>query len=226
MSKSGVFAHFGSREELQISVVREYHDALRGRSVLPGDAASRAACRGCARCSTAGCSASRSRSTRAASTSAARSSSTTGPGPVRDALAQMVQTWHGALERAIRIADRRRPPARRHRPAADAVRDPRPDPGAAPRRALPALPGALDRAHGVRTRFAPPARRCATPARAGAPTRRRTRTPRQDRAAAAARAADSAPISFHQEPLHAALHPAAARHAVRAARGAQRRRAN
>ena len=26
MSKSGVFAHFGSREELQISVVREYHD--------------------------------------------------------------------------------------------------------------------------------------------------------------------------------------------------------
>src|SRR6478736_6911738 len=26
MSKSGVFAHFGSREELQISVVREYHE--------------------------------------------------------------------------------------------------------------------------------------------------------------------------------------------------------
>src|SRR4029450_8925708 len=25
MSKPGVFAHFGSREELQISVVREYH---------------------------------------------------------------------------------------------------------------------------------------------------------------------------------------------------------
>lgn len=25
MSKSGVFAHFGSREELQMSVVREYH---------------------------------------------------------------------------------------------------------------------------------------------------------------------------------------------------------
>src|SRR5688572_13596354 len=25
MSKSGVFAHFGSREELQISVIREYH---------------------------------------------------------------------------------------------------------------------------------------------------------------------------------------------------------
>ena len=26
MSKSGVFAHFGSREELQISVIRQYHD--------------------------------------------------------------------------------------------------------------------------------------------------------------------------------------------------------
>jgi len=26
MSKSGVFAHFGSREELQITVIREYHD--------------------------------------------------------------------------------------------------------------------------------------------------------------------------------------------------------
>ena len=26
MSKSGVFAHFGSREELQISVIREYHE--------------------------------------------------------------------------------------------------------------------------------------------------------------------------------------------------------
>ena len=25
MSKSGVFAHFGSRDELQIAVVREYH---------------------------------------------------------------------------------------------------------------------------------------------------------------------------------------------------------
>ena len=28
MSKSGVFAHFGSREELQISVIREYHARL------------------------------------------------------------------------------------------------------------------------------------------------------------------------------------------------------
>ena len=32
MSKSGVFAHFGSREELQISVIHEYHQRWRARS--------------------------------------------------------------------------------------------------------------------------------------------------------------------------------------------------
>jgi hypothetical protein len=35
MSKSGVFAHFGSREELQISaVVTEYHAKFRAGSLL------------------------------------------------------------------------------------------------------------------------------------------------------------------------------------------------
>ncbi len=43
MSKSGVFAHFGSREELQISVVREYRC-----SSLPWPAC--AACPACVRC--------------------------------------------------------------------------------------------------------------------------------------------------------------------------------
>jgi AcrR family transcriptional regulator len=35
MSKSGVFAHFGSREELQISVVREYHQRFEGEVFYP-----------------------------------------------------------------------------------------------------------------------------------------------------------------------------------------------
>jgi len=35
MSKSGVFAHFGSREELQISVVREYHDRFEHEVFVP-----------------------------------------------------------------------------------------------------------------------------------------------------------------------------------------------
>ncbi len=35
MSKSGVFAHFGSREELQISVVREYHQRFEQEVFFP-----------------------------------------------------------------------------------------------------------------------------------------------------------------------------------------------
>ena len=35
MSKSGVFAHFGSREELQISVVREYHHQFEQEVFFP-----------------------------------------------------------------------------------------------------------------------------------------------------------------------------------------------
>jgi len=35
MSKSGVFAHFGSREELQISVIREYHQRFEMEVFFP-----------------------------------------------------------------------------------------------------------------------------------------------------------------------------------------------
>ena len=35
MSKSGVFAHFGSREELQISVIREYHTKFEEEVFFP-----------------------------------------------------------------------------------------------------------------------------------------------------------------------------------------------
>ena len=35
MSKSGVFAHFGSREELQISVIREYHNRFEQEVFYP-----------------------------------------------------------------------------------------------------------------------------------------------------------------------------------------------
>ena len=53
MSKSGVFAHFGSREELQISVVREYHTRFEDEVFYPA-LQGRVACRGCARCSPTG----------------------------------------------------------------------------------------------------------------------------------------------------------------------------
>ena len=41
MSKSGVFAHFGSREELQVSVVREYHARFEDEVFYPAMKADR-----------------------------------------------------------------------------------------------------------------------------------------------------------------------------------------
>ena len=49
MSKSGVFAHFGSREELQISVIHQYF-ALFERDVFMSPWKSRAACPGSRPC--------------------------------------------------------------------------------------------------------------------------------------------------------------------------------
>ena len=103
MSKSGVFAHFGSREELQISVVREYHAKFEEEVFRPAMKARRGLPRlralfdrwfkrvsveidaGCIYISGA-------------------VEFDDRPGPVRDALVTMVQTWQDALERAIGLA--------------------------------------------------------------------------------------------------------------------------
>lgn len=103
MSKSGVFAHFGSREELQISVVREYHARFDQEVFEPSMREARGLPRlralfdrwfkrvsieidaGCIYISGA-------------------VEFDDRPGPVRDALVAMVQTWHSALERAIRMS--------------------------------------------------------------------------------------------------------------------------
>ena len=103
MSKSGVFAHFGSREELQISVIREYHTRFEEEVFFPSLAEPRGMSRlkalferwvrrvsveldsGCIYISGA-------------------VEFDDRPGPVRDALAAMVRDWQLALERAIRIA--------------------------------------------------------------------------------------------------------------------------
>jgi AcrR family transcriptional regulator len=103
MSKSGVFAHFGSREELQISVIREYHTRFEEEVFFPALAEPRGLPRlgalferwvrrvsmeldsGCIYISGA-------------------VEFDDRPGPVRDALAAMVRDWQLALERAIRIA--------------------------------------------------------------------------------------------------------------------------
>jgi len=103
MSKSGVFAHFGSREELQISVIREYHARFEEEVFFPAIGEARGLPRlrdlferwvrrvsveidsGCIYISGA-------------------VEFDDRPGPVRDALAGMVRAWHAALEKAIRIA--------------------------------------------------------------------------------------------------------------------------
>lgn len=103
MSKSGVFAHFGSREELQISVVREYHTRFEDEVFYPAMEAPRGLPRvralfdnwmkrtsveidsGCIYISGA-------------------VEFDDRPGPVRDALASSVTTWQDAFKRAIEIA--------------------------------------------------------------------------------------------------------------------------
>lgn len=103
MSKSGVFAHFGSREELQISVVREYHARFEDEVFFPALHQPRGLPRlhamfdhwmnrtsveidsGCIYISGA-------------------VEFDDRPGPVRDALADSVRTWLAAMHRAVEQA--------------------------------------------------------------------------------------------------------------------------
>ncbi len=100
MSKSGVFAHFGSREELQISVIREYFKQFEHAVFYPALAVPRGLPRvrvlfenwmrlvagevqaGCIFISGA-------------------AEFDDRPGPVRDALAGSVKTWLAAVHRAV-----------------------------------------------------------------------------------------------------------------------------
>jgi AcrR family transcriptional regulator len=100
MSKSGVFAHFGSREELQISVVREYHRRFEEEVFFPAMKEPRGLPRlralfrnwmartsleidsGCLYISGA-------------------VEFDDRPGPVRDALVGSVQSWLDAMHRAV-----------------------------------------------------------------------------------------------------------------------------
>lgn len=103
MSKSGVFAHFGSREELQIAVVTEYHAKFEEEVFFPAIREPRGLPRmrglyerwvrrvsveidsGCIYISGA-------------------VEFDDRPGPVRDALVSMVKAWHAALHKAITLA--------------------------------------------------------------------------------------------------------------------------
>jgi AcrR family transcriptional regulator len=104
MSKSGVFAHFGSREELQISVIREYHAKFEEEVFFP---AVREAPRGLPRL--------RALFERWVKRVSVELDSgciyisgavefDDRPGPVRDALVDMVRAWQAALDKSIRLA--------------------------------------------------------------------------------------------------------------------------
>lgn len=103
MSKSGVFAHFGSREELQISVVREYHDRFEQEVFYPAMQQPR----GLPRLRSLFSNWMRRTSAEIDSGCLYISGAVEfddRPGPVRDALAASVMTWHKALQRAVTLA--------------------------------------------------------------------------------------------------------------------------
>ena len=103
MSKSGVFAHFGSRDDLQIAVIREYHARFEEEVFFPAVRETRGLPRlralferwvrrvaveldsGCIYISGA-------------------VEFDDRPGPVRDALAAMVCDWQAALQKAIDLS--------------------------------------------------------------------------------------------------------------------------
>lgn len=100
MSKSGVFAHFGSREELQISVIHEYHQRFEQEVFYPALKAER----GLARLRAMFANWMRRSSVEIDSgciyiSGAVEFDERTGP--VRDALAQSVEIWHSAMRRGI-----------------------------------------------------------------------------------------------------------------------------
>lgn len=103
MSKSGVFAHFGSREELQISVVREYHERFERDVFRPALEQPR----GLPRLRALFDNWMRQTSLEIDSGCIYISGAVEfddRPGPVRDALVETVTTWQAALRRAIRLA--------------------------------------------------------------------------------------------------------------------------
>ena len=105
MSKSGVFAHFGSREELQISVVREYHQRFEQEVFYPALEAPR----GLPRLRAMFANWMQRTSTELDSGCIYISGAVEfddRAGPVRDALAESVHTWLGAMTRAVVLSIR------------------------------------------------------------------------------------------------------------------------
>ena len=103
MSKSGVFAHFGSREDLQIEVLKLYHQHFEQEVFYP----SRKMARGLPRLESMFVRWVKRVNVEIASGCIYISGAVEyddNPGPIRDALVGMVQAWQNALHRCIRQA--------------------------------------------------------------------------------------------------------------------------
>jgi len=103
MSKSGVFAHFGSREELQISVIREYHHRFEQEVFYPALSAAR----GLPRLRAMFANWMKRTSTEIDSGCiyiSGASEFDDRPGLVRDALVESVSIWQAAVHRAVQQA--------------------------------------------------------------------------------------------------------------------------
>jgi AcrR family transcriptional regulator len=103
MSKSGVFAHFGSREELQISVVHEYHARFEQEVFKPAMVPPR----GLPRLRAMFDNWMRQTSNEIDSGCIYISGAVEfddRPGPVRDALVATMNTWQVAMHRAVEMA--------------------------------------------------------------------------------------------------------------------------
>lgn len=103
MSKSGVFAHFGSREELQIAVLKEYERRFAAEVLMPALQQERGLARLRAMClnwleRTA------QEAERGCLYIAGATEYDDRPGAVRDVLVAMVRAWQRELTRAIRQA--------------------------------------------------------------------------------------------------------------------------
>ncbi len=103
MSKSGVFAHFGSREELQIAVIRAYHRRFEQEVFFPAIEEPRGLSRLRALFQRWVARHKREIASGCMYISGAVEYDDR-PGLIRDELFSMVKAWHAALERAARQA--------------------------------------------------------------------------------------------------------------------------
>jgi AcrR family transcriptional regulator len=104
MSKSGLFAHFGSKEELQLATVDHAAQLFVDEVIAPARAAPRGVARVWALCDRMIDYAERQVFPGGCFFAATSAEFNHKPGPVRDRIAQMIQSWLSYLEHAVEQA--------------------------------------------------------------------------------------------------------------------------